>query len=71
MFCSPTAISVGLDIAFMYSVTIPEINSRTNILSKAVLTGYQVDNANTITMSLFDVEATSHINFRLNPSIHP
>ena len=70
MFCSPTAISVALDIAFMYSVTIPEINSRTNILSKAVLAGYQVDNANTITMSLFDVEATSHINFRLNPAIH-
>ena len=34
----------------MYSKTILEISSRTNILLQAVLTGYQVDNVIAITM---------------------
>ena len=50
MLCSPTSIFVSHDIALMYCKTILEINSRTNILSRAVLTGNQIDNANTITM---------------------
>ena len=50
MLCHPTSIFVGFDIAFMYSKTILEISSRTNILLQAVLTGYQVDNVITITM---------------------
>ena len=35
----------------MYFETILEISNRTNILWKTVLTGYQIDNANTITMN--------------------
>ena len=50
MLCRPTSIFVGFDIAFMYSKTILEISSRTNILLQAVLTGYQIDNVITITM---------------------
>ena len=50
MLCRPTSIFVGFDIAFMYSKTILEISSRTNILLQAVLTGYQVDNAIAIIM---------------------
>ena len=50
MLCRPTSIFVGFDIAFMYSKTILEISSRTNILLQAVLTGYQVDNVIAITM---------------------
>ena len=50
MLCCPTSICVGFDIAFMYSKTILEISSRTNILLQAVLTGYQVDNVITVTM---------------------
>ena len=34
----------------MYSKTILEIRSRTKILFKAVPTGYQIDNVNTIKM---------------------
>ena len=45
-----THIFVGLDMTFMYSKTILEISSRTNILFKTVLTGYQIDNVITITM---------------------
>ena len=40
----------GPDITFMYSKTIIEIGSRTNILFKKVLPGYQIDNVHTITM---------------------
>ena len=50
MVCSPTPNFVGLDIAFMYSKMMLEISSRTNILSKAFYTGYQIDNVITITM---------------------
>ena len=50
VFCCPTSIFVGFDVAFMYSKTTLEISSRTNILFKAALTGYQIDNAITITM---------------------
>ena len=50
MLCRPTSIFVGFDIAFMYSKTILEISSRTNILLQAALTDYQVDNVITITM---------------------
>ena len=50
MLCRPTSIFVGFDIAFMFSKTTLEISSRTNILFLAVLTGYQIDNAITITM---------------------
>ena len=46
MHCSPRSIFADLDMAFMYSKTIPEINSRTNIMFKAVLKGYQIDNFN-------------------------
>ena len=41
MVCSPTFILIYL---------ILEISSRTNTLFKAVFTGYQIDNVNTITM---------------------
>ena len=34
----------------MYSKTILEINNRTNVLFKAVLTDYQIDNVNTVTI---------------------
>ena len=44
MLCRPTSIFVGFDIAFMYSKTILEISSRTNILLWADFTGYQVGN---------------------------
>ena len=50
MLCRPTSIFVGFDITFMYSKTVLEISSRTNILLQAVLTGCQVDNVITITM---------------------
>ena len=50
MLCRHTSIFVGFDIAFMYSKTILEISSRTNILLQAVFTGYQVDNIIAITM---------------------
>ena len=50
MFCCPTSTFVGFDIAFMYSKTVLEISTRTNILLQAVLTGHQVDNVITITM---------------------
>ena len=50
MLCRPTYIFVGFDIGFMYSKTTLEISSRTNILFKAVLTVYQIDNIITITM---------------------
>ena len=50
MLCRPTSIFVGFDMAFIYSKTTLEISSRTNILFQAVLTGYQIDNAITITM---------------------
>ena len=50
MLFHPTSIFVGLDIPFMYSKTILKISSRTNILFKTVLTGYQIDNVITITM---------------------
>ena len=50
MLCRLTSIFVGFDMAFIYSKTTIEISSRTNILFQAVLTGYQIDNAITITM---------------------
>ena len=50
MVCRLTYIVVGFDMAFIYSKTALEISSRTNILFQAVLTGYQIDNAITITM---------------------
>ena len=50
MLCSPKSIFVGLGITLMYFETILEISSRTKILFNAVLTGYQKDNVNTITM---------------------
>ena len=50
MLCSPISIFFCLDIAFMYSKTIFEISSRDNVFFKAVLTGYQIDNVNMITM---------------------
>ena len=50
MLCCPTSIFVGFDITFMYSETILEISSRTNILLQSVLTGYQVDKIITITI---------------------
>ena len=50
MLCRLTYIVVGFDMAFIYSKTALEISSRTNILFQAVLTGYQIDNAITITM---------------------
>ena len=50
MHCHPTSIFVGFDTAFMYSKTIHEICSGTNILLQAVLTGYQLDNVVTITI---------------------
>ena len=34
----------------MYSKMILEINNRTKVLFKAVLTGYQIDNVNTVTI---------------------
>ena len=49
ILCRPTSVFVGLGIAFMYSKTILEISSRTNILFNTVLTGYQIDNVITIT----------------------
>ena len=51
MLCRPTSIFVGFDITFMYSKTILEISSRTNILLQAVLTGYQLDNIITIAVN--------------------
>ena len=50
MLCRLTSIFVGFDMAFIYSKTTIEISSRTNILFQAVLTGYEIDNAITITM---------------------
>ena len=50
MLCRPTSIFVGFDIPFIYSKTILEISSRTNIFLQAVLTDYQVYNVITITM---------------------
>ena len=50
MLCRSISIFIGFDISFMYSKTILEISSRTNILSREVLTGYQVDNVITIKM---------------------
>ena len=50
MLFRPTSIFVGFDVAFMSSKMTLEISSRTNILFKAVLTGYQIDNVITITM---------------------
>ena len=48
MLCNPTSIFIGFDIAFMYSKTILEISIRSNILFKAVITGYQIDSIITI-----------------------
>ena len=50
MLCRLTSIFVGFDISSMYSKMILEISSRTNILLREVLTGYQVDNLITIKM---------------------
>ena len=50
MLCHPTSTFVGFDVAFMYSETVFEISSGTNLLLQAVLTGYQVDNVIIITM---------------------
>ena len=50
MFSRPTSIFIGFDVAFMYSKTTLESSSRTNILFKAVLTGYHIDHVITITM---------------------
>ena len=50
VLCRPTTIFVGFDVTFMYSKATLEISSRTNILFKAVLTDYQIDNVTTITM---------------------
>ena len=44
MLFNPTYIFVGFDIDFIYSKTVVEINSRTKILFKTVLTGYQINN---------------------------
>ena len=44
-FCRPTSIFVGFYVAFMHSKTTLKIKSRTNILFKAVLTDYKIDNA--------------------------
>ena len=44
MLCRSTSIFVGLVIVFMYSKMIVKISIRGNILFKAVLTSYQIDN---------------------------
>ena len=44
MLFSPTYIFVGFDIGFIYPKTVLEIDSRTKILFKTVLTGYQINN---------------------------
>ena len=48
--CCPTFIIVGLDITFMYSITILKNSGQTNIFFKAIFTVNQIDNTNTITM---------------------
>ena len=50
VFNCPIYIFIGFDVAFMYSKTTLEISSRTNILFKTVLTGYQINHIITITM---------------------
>ena len=50
MLCRPTSIFLGFDIDCMYSKTILEVTSRTNIFLQVVPKGYQVDNVITITM---------------------
>ena len=59
MLCRPTSIFLGIDIDCMYSKTILEVTSRTNIFLQAVPKGYQVDNVITITMNLLLV--TLHV----------
>ena len=50
MLCRLTSNFVGLVIAFMYSKIIVKISIRGNILFKAVLTSYQIDNVIRSTM---------------------
>ena len=42
MLCSPKSTFVGLDVAFMYSKTIPEISSKNKKMFEAVPTSYQL-----------------------------